>query len=130
MAKLVAHLLATAALWVGIQASLKNTKWATYAKESPTHSNPPKNKGDLYLNELCLEVLFLLVEHEDLPLVAGQLAVLLLHQLKLLQSTNHLSSTQSANHPPPVTKHPIPPPPHPPSPIFLLLQPQLSPGRA
>jgi hypothetical protein len=27
-AKLVAHLLATAALWVRIQTSLKNTKWA------------------------------------------------------------------------------------------------------
>jgi hypothetical protein len=29
VAKLVAHLLATAALWVRIQTSLKNTKWAT-----------------------------------------------------------------------------------------------------
>jgi len=29
VAKLVARLLATAALWVRIQASLKNTKWAT-----------------------------------------------------------------------------------------------------
>jgi hypothetical protein len=29
MAKLVARLLATAALWVPIQISLKNTKWAT-----------------------------------------------------------------------------------------------------
>ena len=43
MAKFVAHLLATAALWVRIQASLKNTKWATLAKEWPTHSSPPKN---------------------------------------------------------------------------------------
>jgi hypothetical protein len=30
---LVARLLATAALWIRIQTSLKNTKWATYAKE-------------------------------------------------------------------------------------------------
>jgi hypothetical protein len=29
VAKLVAHLLATAALWVRIQTSPKNTKWAT-----------------------------------------------------------------------------------------------------
>jgi hypothetical protein len=34
------RLLATAAPWVRIQTSLKNTKWA--AKEWPTHSNPPK----------------------------------------------------------------------------------------
>jgi hypothetical protein len=33
VAKLVARLLAMAALWVRIQTSLKNTKWATYAKE-------------------------------------------------------------------------------------------------
>ncbi len=35
VAKLVAHLLATAAL--------KNTKWVTLAKEWPTHSSTPKN---------------------------------------------------------------------------------------
>ncbi len=43
MAKLVARPLATAALWVRIQTYLKNTKWATYAKEWPTHSSPLKN---------------------------------------------------------------------------------------
>jgi hypothetical protein len=32
LVKLVARLLATAALWVRIQASLKNAKWATYSK--------------------------------------------------------------------------------------------------
>jgi hypothetical protein len=32
------RLLDTAALWVRIQTSLKNTNWATYAKEWPTHS--------------------------------------------------------------------------------------------
>jgi hypothetical protein len=43
VAKLVARSLATAALWVGIQPSLKNPKWATKEKEWPTHSSPPKN---------------------------------------------------------------------------------------
>jgi hypothetical protein len=43
MAKLVAHLLATAALWVRIQTSLKKTKWATKAKEWPSLSSPQKN---------------------------------------------------------------------------------------
>ncbi len=42
MAKLVGRLLATAALWVRIQTSLKNTKWAIYAKEWPTHSSAKK----------------------------------------------------------------------------------------
>ncbi len=42
MAKSVARQLATAALWVLIQTSLKNHKWATNAKEWPTHSSPPK----------------------------------------------------------------------------------------
>ncbi len=42
--RLVARLLATAALWVRIQTSLKNTKWATEAKEWPTHSSPPKKE--------------------------------------------------------------------------------------
>jgi hypothetical protein len=44
MAKLVAHLLATAAVWVRIQISLKNTKWATLAKKWPTHSRPSNKK--------------------------------------------------------------------------------------
>ncbi len=34
---MVACLLATAALWVRIQTSLKNIKWETTAKEWPTH---------------------------------------------------------------------------------------------
>jgi hypothetical protein len=38
----VARQLATAVLWVRIQTSLKNHKWATEAMESPTHSSPPK----------------------------------------------------------------------------------------
>ncbi len=42
MAKLVARLLATETLWVQIEASLKNAKWATQAKEWPTYSSPPK----------------------------------------------------------------------------------------
>ena len=41
VANLVARLLATAALWVRIQTSLKKTKWATWAKERPTHCSPP-----------------------------------------------------------------------------------------
>ncbi len=40
VAKLVARLLAAADLWVRIQTSLKNSKWATQAKEWPTHSEP------------------------------------------------------------------------------------------
>jgi hypothetical protein len=43
MDKLVARLLTMAALWVRNQTSLKNTEWATLAKEWPTHSSPPKN---------------------------------------------------------------------------------------
>ncbi len=42
-AKLVARQLATAALRVRIQTSLKNHQWATYAKEWPRNSSPPKN---------------------------------------------------------------------------------------
>ncbi len=42
VAKSVACQLATAVLWVRIQTPLKNHKWATYAKEWPTHSSPPK----------------------------------------------------------------------------------------
>ncbi len=42
MAKSIARQLATAALWVRIQTSLKNQKWATSAKKWPTHSSPPK----------------------------------------------------------------------------------------
>ncbi len=34
--------LVTAAFWLRIQTSLKNHKWATKAKESPTLSSPPK----------------------------------------------------------------------------------------
>jgi hypothetical protein len=43
VAKLVALLLATAALWVRILTSLKNTKWETKAMECPTNHSPPKN---------------------------------------------------------------------------------------
>jgi hypothetical protein len=43
VAKLVGRLLATAALWVRIETSLKNTTWGTKAKEWPKHSRPPKN---------------------------------------------------------------------------------------
>ena len=39
---MVSRLLVTTALRVRIQTSLKNTKWATYAKEWPTHSSPTK----------------------------------------------------------------------------------------
>jgi hypothetical protein len=49
LAKLVARLLATAALGVRIQTSLKNTKWATSAKEWPTHSSPPKKYKKILL---------------------------------------------------------------------------------
>ncbi len=51
VAKLVAHLLATAALWIRIQKSLKNTKWATLTKEWPTHYGPPKNIQKIDCNE-------------------------------------------------------------------------------
>jgi hypothetical protein len=44
VAKSVARQLPTAVLWVRIQTSLKNDKWATFAKEWPTHSSPPKKK--------------------------------------------------------------------------------------
>jgi hypothetical protein len=43
VAKFVARLLATAALWVRIQTYLKHTKWATQGKEWPTHSSSAKN---------------------------------------------------------------------------------------
>ncbi len=45
VAWLVARLLATAASSLGriIRTSLKNTKWATKAREWATHSRPPKN---------------------------------------------------------------------------------------
>ncbi len=42
VAKLVPSLLATVALWVRIQTSLKNTKWATKPKEWSTHSSQSK----------------------------------------------------------------------------------------
>ncbi len=41
MAKLVAHLLATAALWVRIQTS---AKVGDISNEWPTHSSPPKKR--------------------------------------------------------------------------------------
>jgi hypothetical protein len=44
VAKLIARLLAASALWGRIQTSLKNAKWAIYAKEWPTHSSAPKKK--------------------------------------------------------------------------------------
>ncbi len=40
---MVARLLTIAALWVRIHTSLKNTEWATLAKEWPPHSSPSKN---------------------------------------------------------------------------------------
>jgi hypothetical protein len=43
VAKLVANLFATEALWVRFQSSLENTKWATYANEWRAHSSPEKN---------------------------------------------------------------------------------------
>jgi hypothetical protein len=46
VAKLEARLLAMAALWVRIQTSLKNTKWATQAKEWPTHPSPLKKEEE------------------------------------------------------------------------------------
>jgi hypothetical protein len=44
------RLLATAALWVRSQKSLKNKKRATQATEWPTHSSPQKNvqKRDIF----------------------------------------------------------------------------------
>jgi hypothetical protein len=50
MAKLVALLLATAALWVRIQTTLKNSKWATSAKEWQTHSTRPQKNQDSRTN--------------------------------------------------------------------------------
>jgi hypothetical protein len=38
-----------ATLWVRIQTSLKNTKWATLAKEWPTHSSPLKKEYKKYV---------------------------------------------------------------------------------
>jgi hypothetical protein len=69
LAKLVARLLATAALWVRIQTSLKNTKKGDIKKpkEWPTHSRPPKNTQKLktkqknnfsYRKKLSLALLF------------------------------------------------------------------------
>ncbi len=42
VAKLVSRLFATEALWVRLQTSLENTKWATLAKEWRTHFSPQK----------------------------------------------------------------------------------------
>jgi hypothetical protein len=52
VAKLVAQLFATAALWVRIQTSLKYTKWATKAKEWPTQYSPSKNIQKTYISSL------------------------------------------------------------------------------
>jgi hypothetical protein len=52
VAKLVARLLTTAVLWVRIQTSLKNTKWATEAKEWPIHSSPPPKKYTKKVNKI------------------------------------------------------------------------------
>jgi hypothetical protein len=49
LAKLVARLLATAAIWVRIQTYL-NTKSATSAKECPTHFSPPKKYSKKWLS--------------------------------------------------------------------------------
>ncbi len=42
VAKFVAHLFATAALWVLIQTSIKKYKMGGKGKEWQTHSRPPK----------------------------------------------------------------------------------------
>ncbi len=65
MAKSVARQLATAALWVRIQTSLKNRKWATKAKEWPTHSSPPKKyskKKQIMATEMIVS------DHRDVSL--------------------------------------------------------------
>jgi hypothetical protein len=36
-----------------IETSLKNTKRATYAKEGPAHSSPPKKYKKIYIVNLC-----------------------------------------------------------------------------
>ncbi len=55
VAKLVARLLSTAALWVRIQTSPENSKWATEAMEWPIHSSPPKiYKKRLYSTKVLL----------------------------------------------------------------------------
>jgi hypothetical protein len=56
VAKLIARLLAPAALWVRIQTSLKNTKWATSAMEWPTHSSPPKKICKKIRTDSCLQI--------------------------------------------------------------------------
>jgi hypothetical protein len=55
--KLVARPLATAALWVRIQTYLKNTKWATYAKEWPYKKYTRKRKEKvLQKKRICIVV--------------------------------------------------------------------------
>jgi hypothetical protein len=53
VAKLVAHLLATAIL---DQTSSKNTKWATETKEWPTHSSLPKKYLKKFIDLLIVGV--------------------------------------------------------------------------
>jgi hypothetical protein len=70
--EMVARLLATAALWVRIQRSLKNTKWAIEAKEWATHSSPPKciqfffiyfsENLRYYVGPKCLDMLHCMAE--------------------------------------------------------------------
>jgi hypothetical protein len=59
VAKLAAHLLATATLWVQIQTFIKNTKWSTKAEEWPTtvvrQKILQKNKIKLEHNKFLLE---------------------------------------------------------------------------
>ncbi len=62
MAKLIARLHTTAALWVGIQTSLKNTKWATLSSgvAKPNHSSPPKSiqkNKKKYWADVCSKLL-------------------------------------------------------------------------
>jgi hypothetical protein len=58
VAKSVARQLATAVLWVRIQTSLKNHKWATLSKEWPTHSSPPKKNIQKKESQLIGQVIF------------------------------------------------------------------------
>ncbi len=65
MAKFLARLLATAALCVRIQTSLKNTKWATEAKEWLTHSSPPKKcTRNIFFASFSLPVGFLCISSQ------------------------------------------------------------------
>jgi len=53
VAKLEARLLATAALWVQIQSSIKSINWTTWAKEWPTHASPPKQHKKIFLRSFA-----------------------------------------------------------------------------